>query len=179
MQFINLFVKDNTPHKDKLRHRRSLWGNLALTLLLISACASPVIKGTDIPNTPKNREIVEFVEKYRQTIEAKDWRTLLSLVSPRYHEKSLSSESKDDYGYNELKTHLTSQEFKQLHFIRLSLAIEKIEYKEREEVWVYLRSKYSFRYPRGDYRPGWDTGIIDQLMILEYTGNQWRIVKGL
>ena len=72
---------------------------IALLGVLMLGCAPTYIKNTKVPNTPDNREIIQFVERYRTAIEHRDNDLLLSLVSPRYLENaSTTDKSDDDYG---------------------------------------------------------------------------------
>ena len=157
---------------------RNLWLLCCLFLFPLVGCGAKTIPGTTLPNTKKNREIYQVVEQYRQAMESRNWKKLLTIVSPRYHETAGTPDTNDDYGYTELRRRLLSQDFKRIRFVRLWLTVEKIAF-ERKEAHVYLRSRYSFRYPRGEYRPGWNTGVNDQMLILEYARGQWLIVRGL
>jgi hypothetical protein len=57
-----------------------------LLALCISACATGRIPNTDLADTADNRSVVNFCERYRRAVEAKDARTLLTLASPDYYE---------------------------------------------------------------------------------------------
>jgi hypothetical protein len=83
-----------------------------LASFVLTACAPGLIAGTEIEDTPDNREIVALVDSYRKAVEERDESTLLRLVSRRYAENASTTDtSDDDYGYGTL----TEQVLPQLH----------------------------------------------------------------
>ena len=60
---------------------RKLFPLLMLTLV---ACGPKYIPNTEVPDNPKNREIVELVERYRQAVEERNINALKEMISRSY-----------------------------------------------------------------------------------------------
>jgi hypothetical protein len=154
--------------------KASGFGCLMLYACFMTSCQPSMIKGTNIPSTTPNREIYEVIQRYQRHIMAGQWNQLLSLVSPRFREsRGTPHDSTDDYGLEALRTKLqemTKNNVKTLHF---SLRIEKIEFTSPTEAKVYVYKRFSFLFPRGQYQPGFDSGSLMQLMILEKHNDRW------
>ena len=70
---------------------------------LVVGCGPKYIPGTQVPDRPEYREIVQLVEKYREAVEKRDIKTLQAMVSHKYYENAgTTSTSADDYGYGGL-----------------------------------------------------------------------------
>ena len=54
---------------------------LALWVAAAAGCAHQTIPNTHVPDTAENREIIDFVEKYRQAVEDRDIAMLLRMIS--------------------------------------------------------------------------------------------------
>lgn len=76
--------------------------------LLLAGCATGRIPNTDLADTADNRSVVNFCERYRRAVEAKDARTLLTLASPDYYEDAGTPQGEDDYGFDGLQRLLTA-----------------------------------------------------------------------
>src|SRR5687768_1042444 len=85
------------------RHR--LLASLTLAVAVASGCAgrSGNIRGTKIPDTRENRQIIETVERYRMALERRDAPALIAMASPRYWEDGGTVKADDDYGYDGLR----------------------------------------------------------------------------
>jgi len=95
---------------------------LLLSLTVLWGCASKAqsIPGTKIPETKANRAILDVVEQYRLAVERKDTAALLLMASKRYWEDGGTPTGGDDYGYDGLRTVLSTR-FKNVEDIRYSL----------------------------------------------------------
>ncbi|HTU57359.1 MAG TPA: hypothetical protein VMF89_02980, partial [Polyangiales bacterium] len=76
---------------------------LMLGLGALSACEPALIPNTRIEDTGDNREVVEFVEKYRLAVEARNSNALLALASPNYFDDMGTPAGNDDIDYDGLK----------------------------------------------------------------------------
>jgi hypothetical protein len=79
----------------------------AIWLAGASGCAATQIPNTRVEDTEENREILEFVERYRKAVEARDSVTLLKMASEYYFDDMGTSSGDDDIDYEGLKDGLT------------------------------------------------------------------------
>jgi hypothetical protein len=78
-------------------------------ILLVSAtvaaagCARSVIPNTDVDDSAENREVVEFIERYRLAVEERNVGRILSLCSERYFDDNGTPGGQDDLDYEGLQ----------------------------------------------------------------------------
>ncbi len=164
--------------------------SLVAALVLTSACGSKVstIPGTQIPDNPLNREIIEVVEQYRVAVESKDTAGLLLMASKSYWEDGGTPTGSDDYGYDGLSQVLRDR-FQKAADIRYSLryvtiyrrckAESNVETNEgcRAYVDVLIDASYSVVSATGQpQRP--DMRDQNQL-VLEWSGEKWLFLSGM
>ena len=149
----------------------------ALLTLLLTACATPKIQGTQLDDTPQNREIVQVVERYRAAVESRDAGTLKSLASKHYYENaSTTHTSEDDWGTPELQEVL--ERFKDhVKAVNYEIAIKGVHVVGNRADVDYEHT-WAFQYTDGD-RDAWtrksDTNRLE--LIKEASG--WRILSGM
>ena len=81
-----------------------LWLAIAgLGLALSSGCSQSNIPNTFVEDTKENREVLEFVEKYRRAVEARDMGMLLALASQNYFDDMGTPKGDDDIDYQSLR----------------------------------------------------------------------------
>lgn len=150
------------------------WVSLVSLGWLILGCQPMLIKGTQVPDTAKNRAILSTIQTYERTVAAGKWHQLLGLVSKNFHEtRGTPDKNDDDYGYDQLRDKLAAFARTKVRVLRFEIQIEKIEHLKPTEAQVYVEKRFAFVYPRGKYRPGFDTGTLPQLMVLEYIQGRW------
>src|SRR4051812_34998726 len=96
-----------------------LLAGLLFAGLGLGACAhEAMIRGTSIPDTQENNEIIQVVETYRQRMLEKDVDGLMLLASKSYSEDSATPNADDDYDYEQLPTVLRKSltRLKSLHY---------------------------------------------------------------
>jgi hypothetical protein len=146
--------------------------------LLVSACAgnNTYIRGTQVPDTAENRDIVRTVEKYRLAVEAKDTATLIELASKNYWEDGGTPTGGDDYGYEGLREVLAAR-LSRAHDIRYSLKYVNVIHKgSRAYVDVLVDASFGFDTERGPTRR--DMRDQNQL-VLERQNQRWVFVSGM
>ena len=62
----------------------------------LAGCAENMIPNTDVEDTPEARDVVDFVEKYRKAVMARDAERLLSLASKDYFDDMGTPQGEDD-----------------------------------------------------------------------------------
>lgn len=136
-------------------------------------CAPRMIKGTTVPHSEKNKAVVQVVQQYRYRFMNKQWRKLLTLVSPRFYETGGKNDSTKHYGYATLRKKMLSPEMNKVRIIRFKIHIDEIKYPNPKEAHVFVRKAYTFLFPRGKYRPGLNSGTLRQKMVLEFDRGRW------
>ncbi|HEY6879145.1 MAG TPA: hypothetical protein VI299_14060 [Polyangiales bacterium] len=77
-----------------------------LLLLGLVACTHTTIPNTDVEDTPDSREVVSFVETYRQAVVSRDISRLLGLVAENYYDDMGTPQGDDDVDREVLKERL-------------------------------------------------------------------------
>jgi hypothetical protein len=171
---------------------RVLAATLAVTAaLLAGACATrgSVIVGTKIPDTQTNRGILEVVETYRVAVEKRDTPTLLLMAAPGYWEDSGTPSGSDDYGFDGLKTVLSSR-FQNATEIRYAMKYvslrrschkgkgsDELEAGCRAQVDVLIDASYTVLDARDQPRRR-DKRDQNQV-VLEWNGEKWLFLSGM
>lgn len=137
-----------------------------------SASRGPVIPNTDVPDTPANRAVIDFCERYRTALEARDTNTLLSLASPRYHEDGGTPDPSDDIDHAGLEAYLKGM-FGKVERIRLDLRYREIR-DEGARIVVSVIQSSTFEID-GKYR----RSVSDNELVLERDGSSYRISSGM
>jgi hypothetical protein len=79
---------------------------LALFLLALAACEPKLIPNTQVEDTPETRDVVDFLEKYRKAVIARDVPRLLALVSKDYYDDMGTPQGDDDVDLDGLRERL-------------------------------------------------------------------------
>ncbi len=137
---------------------RFLW--LALG---VSACAAQ-IPNTTVEDTPENREVVAFVERYRRAVEARDVRALLEMASPRYLDDNGTPGGDDDLDYDGLREKLSAWRDRVLD-VRYEIKYRRVTY-DRDKIFVEFRYTASFRVATPDGSERWARRLGDHRLIL-------------
>lgn len=158
--------------------RRPGWLHLPFLLLPVLAwgCADKTIPNTDVPDTEANREVIEFVEKYRHAVEAQDTRQLLRLASDRYLDDAGTPQGDDDLDRRRLAERLQVLKEK-IKEVRYDIRYRRISYKG-DRVLVDFTYAASFLID-GVEGERWMRRLADHRMVLRREGEQYRIISGM
>lgn len=116
---------------------------------LIAACAhNDVIPGTNIADTPENREVVETIEKYRKRLVERNVEGLLALADQGgYFEDGGTPSASDDYGYSGLQSILRDR-LMRLQSIRYEIQYRNVRITgRRAEVDVFIDGSFEVTSP--------------------------------
>lgn len=75
---------------------------IAFAAATASGCSRDVIPNTDVEDTSRNREVLEFCERYRAAVEERNVPVLLNLASHRYYDDNGTPTGLDDVDYGGL-----------------------------------------------------------------------------
>jgi Domain of unknown function (DUF4440) len=148
---------------------------LACAPLLLAACAAHYIPGTQIPDTKETRAVLDVMERYRASIEARDAKAIHQLVSKSFRDNVGTETTEDDLTYNNLPQALPAL-FSKLESPRVDLDIRQVNVQDRVAIVTYYWNA-SWRMPGLLDRPQRDSEL--EQMILQKEDGQWRIVSGI
>ena len=144
--------------------------------LLAAACSHATLPGTNIPDSPENRAVLDVFGKYREALESRDASGLLALAATTYYDQGDQSHQIGPTDYNRLKTRLAS-DFKDVNGIRLEATIKALEVKGDEAHLDYFQVvKYAVKTPTGET---WKSESDDARMKFVRVDGQWKISSGL
>ncbi len=153
--------------------------SIVLVFLVINACGANVqyMAGTKIIDNKKNKEIIVFLESYRNAMEQKDTVALLQMASTSYVEDAGTAVKSDDYGYEGLKDVLAKR-MNSAESIRYSLKYLNIRHMEnRVLVDVLIDASFTIKDVNGDtFRKNMRD---NNQIVLEYVGYEWKIISGM
>ena len=157
----------------------ALGASLAATLGLgaaLGGCGGSSIPNTDVPDTEPNREVVEFVERYRHAVEAMSAPQLLTLVSEDYFDDNGTPQTEDDVDYGRLRDHL-ARWTDELLDVRYEIRYRRVHF-ETDRVTVDFT--YSGRFKlRGAEGERWERRLADDRIELVREHGEYRIISGM
>ena len=110
---------------------------LLLLALVTGACGTKNIPNTRVPDTHDNREVLDFVEKYRKAVEDRDIGTLLQLTSRDYFDDNGTPQGDDDIDYDALQAGLQRLRQEVLG-ARYQISYRAVTFTENSKVLVDL-----------------------------------------
>ncbi len=156
---------------------RAILGLVAVLMLSV-ACGPSYVKGTDILDTPENREILDLVESYRLAIEGRDATMLAQVVSRSYFENaSTTAATDDDYGYEQLLKEVLPVLRDNIKKVVYKIKIEKVQAKGKQAS-VFMTFELTCQYVEGGVE-GWSTAKDRNRIDLVVEDGRWKISSGL
>jgi hypothetical protein len=131
-----------------------------------------LIAGTDVPDTAQNRRVIDFCERYRRAVEARDATTLLKLASPRYFEDAGTPAKDDDLSYAGLGEYLHGM-FQETEQVQYQLHYRAIR-SEPDSIVVEVRFSATYVIQGTPRRT---TG--DNVLVLERHQGSFRFLSGM
>lgn len=159
---------------------RSLILSVVASVSALSGCAAAKIPNTSVPDTAENRRVIDFCERYRHAMEARDAERVIALVSPRYFDNNGTPRTDAVYDYGRLQERLKSLFPANLLAVRYEIRYRHVVF---EEPLVRVRYRYTasfrLRAPTGEER--WARRVADNELLLELdaASGSYRILSGL
>lgn len=151
--------------------------NLAvvLTLLLAAACSHNTIAGTNIPDEPETRALLDVLNKYKEGMEERNAQALLALTAPSYYDTSRINRPID---YAALQKELPA-DLGKLAGVRLEMTIKDVKVDgQKANVDFFQVLRYAVRLPDGSEK--WQPAQSDDArMKFVQAGGVWKIASGL
>lgn len=145
--------------------------------LTVLGCAQQVIPNTDVPDTPENRQVIDFVEKYRKAVDNRDVGEILALVSKKYLDDNGTPSGDDDLDYDTLKKQLEALH-KQVKDVRYDIRYRRVTFRA-DKVLVDYTYSASFLVATPDGKERWARRLSDNRMVLLKKDGHYRILSGL
>jgi hypothetical protein len=153
---------------------------IALLLLVAGAgsgCGHQNIPNTHVEDTAANREIIEFVERYRKAVEDRDSVTLLNMTSRFYFDDMGTPAGDDDVDFDGLKLALERIR-KGVLAARYQISYRGLTYAHNDRVLVDLLYTGWFKVetPEG---PEWRRRLEPHRMVLAREEGKLLILSGM
>lgn len=161
------------------RFRRNMTRvRLALLLLSLSACTRAVIPNTDVEDTPESREVVDFVEKYRKAVVARDVDRLMALCSRDYYDDMGTPQGDDDVDQEGLRERLAETFGSELLAVHYDIKYRSVTFLPTKVLvdYTYI-GRFRINGPDG---PRWERRLADNRMVLAKLGDgSFQIMSGM
>jgi hypothetical protein len=151
-----------------------------IALFLLTAaygCGHQNIPNTHVEDTSENREIIEFVERYRKAVEDRDIATLLNMTSPFYFDDMGTPTGEDDVDFDSLKVGLERMR-KDVLAARYQISYRGLTYTPNERVLVDLLYTGWFKVETAE-GPQWRRRLEPHRMVLAREEGKLLIVSGM
>ena len=135
-------------------------------LLLAAAGCTKNIPNTTVKDTPENREVITFMENYRNAVEARDVGALLAMAHPQYLDDNGTPAGEDDLDYRALQKKL-SRWRERVTDVRYEIKYRTIT-REMDRVMVAYRYSASFRIAYDEEDQRWSRRIGENRLVLVY-----------
>ena len=150
------------------------------TALLLAAsalaCSHATLPGTNIPDSPQNRAVLDVFAHYREALESRDASALFALAAPTYYDAGDAAHSVAPTDYAALQKKLQS-DFTKVNGIKLEATVKDIQVKGDEARLDYFQVlRYAVKTPTGET---WKSESDDARMRFVKVDGQWKIVSGL
>lgn len=143
----------------------------------VVGCGTKNIPNTRVPDTSDNREVLDFVEKYRKAVEDRDIGSLLQMTSRDYFDDMGTPQGEDDVDYDALQAGL--QRLRQdVLGARYQISYRAVTFTENSKVLVDLLYTGWFKVttPDGDQ---WRRRLEPHRIVLAREDRGFKIVSGM
>ncbi len=130
------------------------------------------IPNTTVADTPANREVITFLEKYRHAVESRDVGALLAMAHPQYLDDNGTPSGDDDLDYRELRKKLGRWR-ERVTDVRYEIKYRTIT-REMDRVLIAYRYSASFRIAYDEEDQRWSRRIGENRLVLLYDDIQVR-----
>jgi hypothetical protein len=157
--------------------RRLLWSLIPLLGGLCACAHQHYIPGTKIPDEPRNREIVQVVEKYRHAVQDMKVADLMAMAHPHYYEHSGTPIGNDDYSYKGLLKVIRTR-IGQLVTMRCNLKYLRVRWQAEHiaEVEIYISANFQLKTAEGER---WHRMTDYNKMVLVKERGRWQFIRGM
>lgn len=145
-------------------------------LAALASCAHRVIPGTQIPDEPENRAVLQVLANYKQAMEARDADALLSLAAPGYFDKGDPNRPADPHDLAGLRKSVP-KDFNGVRALKLDIDPRNLKIDgDRAQVDYFAVMRYAVALPTGEK---WFSESDDQRMKFVKIDGDWKISSGM
>ena len=149
---------------------------LFLATASLLACSHATLPGTEIPDNPQNRAVLDVFAKYRDALEALDATSLLALAAAAYSDTGDTTHGIGPLDYAGLQQKLQT-DFARVSGIKLEATIKDIEVRGDDARLDYFQVlRYAVKTPTGE---SWKSESDDARMKFVKVKGEWKIASGL
>jgi hypothetical protein len=150
---------------------------VSLACLWFCACEPTLIPNTRVEDTGDNREVVEFIERYRQAVESRNVNALLSMASQNYFDDMGTPGGDDDIDFDGLQVGLNRLR-EEVIGARYQISYRAVTYVPDQRVLVDLLYTGWFRVNTAD-GPQWKRRLEPHRIVLAREDHGYRIMSGM
>ncbi|MEM6962783.1 MAG: hypothetical protein AAF550_13740 [Myxococcota bacterium] len=143
---------------------------LVAIFLLHVGCGATMIPNTSVEDNDGNREVLEFMERYRHAVEDRDVDVLLGMAAASYYDDNGTPRGDDDLDYDTLRVNL-SEWNDSIVDCRYEIRYRDIEWREDRKVYVTYRYTASFQVTDADGEQRWVRRLGDNRVVLAMDGS--------
>jgi hypothetical protein len=163
--------------------QRPHWPTLLACLACVASlsqaagCAHKPIPNTRVEDTEENREVIDFVEKYRKAVEARESAVLLRMTSKMYFDDMGTPQGDDDVDYDTLQAGLSRLQ-RELLDARYQISYRGVTYTPNQRVLVDVLYTGWFKVetPEGAQ---WRRRLEPHRLVLAREDGHYKIVSGM
>lgn len=153
------------------------WLGAALCGATLAACEPTLIPNTRVEDTHENREVVDFVERYRQAVEARNTPALLAMASRNYFDDMGTPAGTDDIDYEALEAGLGRMR-EEVIGARYQISYRAVTYVPDQRVLVDLVYTGWYRVNTSD-GPQWKRKLEPHRIVLAREERGYKIMSGM
>ena len=161
-----------------MRMKIGMFALIGIGLVGSMGCAPAMIQNSAVEATPENLAVWNQVEEYRISLEERDPKRLMALISREYFDNYATTDrSEDDYGYAKLEEKMAPVLRSNAKKVRMNIRLTQIRITgDRAEADF----EYSARFLLSDNgRDVWETRQDFNRLVFAWEQEQWRIIEGL
>lgn len=153
--------------------------SLALTTLALVGCTQN-IPNTTVPDTPENREVVDFMETYRHAVEERNVGAIIAMTADDYLDDAGTPIGDDDVDTTVLAERLAEWRGR-VTDVRYEIRYRHVRFDEMGRIYVEYRYTASFRMAGADGQERWSRRVSDNRAVLrrDEESEELRFISGL
>lgn len=142
----------------------------------LTGCSHDYLPNTSVEDTPENRRILEFVDRYRKAVESRNMTLLLALTSVNYFDDMGTPVGDDDIDYEALSKGLKRLK-KDVLDARYQISYKGVTYLDNRALVDILYTGW-FRV-NTEEGPRWRRRLAPHRLVVALESGQYKIVSGM
>ena len=143
-----------------------------------AGCEPKNIPNTRVEDTAANREVIDFVEKYRHAVEDRDTVGLLGMASKFYYDDMGTPAGEDDVDYDALKAGLDRLRGEVLA-ARYQISYRGLSYVSGDRMLVDLMYTGWFKVNSNEGAPQWKRRLEPHRIMVAREDGHLKILSGM